>query len=63
MGKTMDNEETEREIFRTDQIESMVAASRDMSREKLLECFKRVAMSHERLRDEVHGYEMLAEPI
>ena len=52
----------EREIFPSDQVESMVAASQLMSREKLIECFQRLALSHERLRHEVEGWEMLSEP-
>lgn len=45
--------------FPQDQVESMLSSAKLMSREKLEECFKRVCISHERLRLEVEGAEIL----
>ena len=40
-------------------VEGMYEAAKDMTREKLAECVKRLALSHERLRAELSGASLL----
>jgi hypothetical protein len=42
-------------------VEGMYEAVKDMTREKLAECVKRLALSHERLRAELSGATLLME--
>jgi hypothetical protein len=42
-----------------DHVEGIYDACRDMTREKLIECVKRIALSHERLRAELAGATVL----